>query len=504
MKIRYCRKRQSLNVFFGLAWVVLGITQWNINSTHSDFTLLAFAIALLYFLNYLHKTLTPYLKIRNGRLEKLPPFKTSINLVDIDAIQSTKYSILLCSTLHTFEIVKYKVDKRSLATLNSYLSEHLNKQYKTMAILIFLILIPFGSNAQKKIKPIKNPVSWSYTIAPKSPLDESMSTYDIIVDSHLCPMDWWDEISWKAQSTEEDYRKKERLFQEAISDTLNSWADRHIAFNKWPYRKSTNNPDFTIVLKTEKYKIENVQSDIDFADMESALCEVNATARLTVTSHTGDILLDTPMVFYVDERQESKWLPIRHFMLNPVFQMKYNLKRNPEKKRKLLNKKLAKYEADVLEYFYIESGEILREHFLEQKKTVYAATFGVKNKGHEALNDACDSAQKAINALSAVNKRKKKNYLEIQPEVEICLGYWQDKLERTENQQIRKYLMANLSLGHLLMGNLEKSKRFLHQIPDCKNLDQKIALQGGFHYYLYGLSKAIDIRERYGALAQIQ
>ncbi|MEO0900740.1 MAG: hypothetical protein AAFY00_01540, partial [Bacteroidota bacterium] len=323
-------------------------------------------------------------------------------------------------------------------------------------------------------------------------------------DSHLSPMDWWDEISWKAQSTVEDYQEKERLFQEAISDTLDAWADRHMAFKKYPYRKDTGNPNFTIVLKTEEYKVENVQTEVDFSDLESAICEVNATARLTVTSQSGDVLLDTPIVFYVDEEHKSKLLPIGHFMLNPVFKMKYNLKRKPEKKRKLLNKKLAKYEADVLEYFYVKSGEILREHFLEQKKTAYAATFGVKNKGHEALNDACNSAKTAINALSALSKKKKKNYQEIKPEIETCLNYWQDKLKRTQNQDIQKYLKANLALGHLLLGDLEASKKYLHQIPDFESLDRKFMLQGSFHYYLTGLSEAIAVSEKYGDLAQIQ
>ena len=141
MKIRYCRKRQSLNVFFGLAWVVLGTMQWNMNSSSSNFTRFAFTIAALYLLNYLHKTLTPYLKISNGVLKKLPPFKTSVNLEDIDAIRSTKYSILLSDASHTFEITKYKVDKRSLASLNSYLREHLNKQYKTIVVLVFSMFI---------------------------------------------------------------------------------------------------------------------------------------------------------------------------------------------------------------------------------------------------------------------------------------------------------------------------------------------------------------------------
>nr|WP_299345770.1 hypothetical protein [Allomuricauda sp.] len=369
---------------------------------------------------------------------------------------------------------------------------------------ILVLSLPFGCHAQKKIKPIKNPVGWSYMIAPKTPLDKEMTTYEIIVDSHLNPMDWWDEISWSAQVSEKDSYERRRLYQQAISDTLNVWADKYMAFKKYPYRKNTDSPDITITLKTEEYKVENVQLEVDFSDLESAICEVIATARLTVIDRVGNVLLDTPLVFYADEEKKSTFLPLRHFMLNPVFKMKYNLKKKPEKKRKLLNKKLDKYESDVLEYFYIKSGEILREHFLEQQKTVYAATFGVKNKGHEALNDASESAKQAINALSALSKKKRKSFEEVKSEIQISLGYWKDKLDRTTDMEIRKFIHANLSLGYLLMNDLESAKKYLNQIPEFETLHKKTLFEGGFNYYLKGVSEAIAIKDKYGDLATIQ
>nr|WP_298998977.1 hypothetical protein [uncultured Allomuricauda sp.] len=372
---------------------------------------------------------------------------------------------------------------------------------KLCAVILFF---PFGIMAQKKIKPIKNPVAWSYTITPKNPLEQDIASYNILIDSHLSPMDWWDEVSWSAQVSTKDSFEKERLYKEAISDTLNVWADRYMAFNKYPYRKNSSDPDVNITLKTEEYKIENVQMDVDFSDMESAICEVIASARLTVSNRNGDILLDIPIVFYVNQENKSTLLSIRHFMLNPVFNMKYNLKKKPEKKRKLLNKKLAKYESDVLRYFYVKSGEILREHFMEQKKSVYAATFGIKNKGHEALNDASESTKKAINALSALSKKKRKTIKDIRPEIETAIDYWLDKLERTTDPEIRKLLHANLSLGNLFLGNIEDAKKCIHQIPEFETLEKKTLFQGGFNYYLFGLSEAISTKERHGDLAQIQ
>ena len=377
------------------------------------------------------------------------------------------------------------------------------KHSQIISFWAVILTLSHTGQAQKKIKPIKNTVSWSYNIAPNTPLDESMTTYNIVVDSHLSPMDWWDEISWKAHNSVEDSREVDKRFQEAMSDTLDAWSDRYMALNR-SYRKIIEDPHFTVVLKTEEYQVKNVQRHIDFDNMESSLCEINARARLTVTSQTGDVLLDTSIIFYVEESRKSKWLPIRHFMLNPVFRMKYNLNKKPEQRRRLLNRKLAKYEADVLEYFFLKSGEILREQFVERKRTVHTATFGVKNKGHEALNDACSSAKNAIDALSALSKKRRKTLEEIAPDIEICLSYWKDKLERTKNPEIQKYLYANLSLGHLLMNDIKEAKKCIHQIPEFESLGKETQKEGEFTYYLKGITEAISIKEKYGDLAQIQ
>ena len=361
----------------------------------------------------------------------------------------------------------------------------------------------WGSYAQKKVKPIKNPVGWSYTIAPKTPLEPGLSSYDFIVDTQLSPMDWWDEIYWHARVAEKDPIKKEILFKQAITDTLEAWVQKHLRLSP-SYKRQTIHPDFRITLTTEEYSIENVQAQVDFNDLESPICEIRATARLRVITKDGKIILDQPLTYYVDEEKQSTLLSIRHFMLNPVFQMKYNLMKKPEKRRKLVLRKLKRYESYVLEYFYVKSGEIIKSHFMEQKKTVYAATFGVKNRGHEALNDASDTAETAINALSALNKRKKKTYKDLKPEIEIALSYWEDKLERTSNPEIQKFLYANLSLGHLLMDNVVKAKACLQQIPESDTLQKTTVFKGDFDYYLTGLSRAIVVKEMHGELAQIR
>lgn len=375
--------------------------------------------------------------------------------------------------------------------------------HRIVAFAIVLAVAPTLSWAQKKIKPIKNPVAWTYSVQPRTPLDADLKTYNVVIKTDLDPMDWGEEEGLRRALGNMDYREKKLVVQEAKEDTIRAWSDRYIALKKKPYARTLNHPDFTITLTTETYNVEDVQLDVDFSDMESAICNVNARARLTVITHAGAIVLDEEIQYYVDEEEQSTLLPIRMFMLNPVFKLKYNLKKKPEKKKAQLQRKLEKYESVVLRYFYEKSGAILKEHFLGQKIDVYAATFGLKNKGHEALNEASEIAKVNINALGALSKKKRKSLPEIQPDLLNSIDYWEDKLERTQTPEISKYLHANLSLGYLLTNQLEKAKTHLKTIPEYATINEKTLFQGSFDYYLSGLDKAIHTQEHYATLVEI-
>ena len=375
--------------------------------------------------------------------------------------------------------------------------------FRIIACAVILGLSPTLLAAQKKIKPIKNPVAWTYSVQPKNPLEANLKTYQIKVKTDLDPMDWGEEVGIYSALGSMDSRKKNLVIQEAKEDTLRVWTDRYIALKKQPYARTHHNPDFTITLTTETYKVENVQLDVDFSDMESAICNVNARARLTVVTQEGSVVLDENIPYYVDEEEKSTLLPIRMFMLNPVFKLKYNLKKKPEKKKAQLQRKLEKYEAVVLRYFYEKTGQILKEQFLGQTIAVYAATFGIKNKGHEALNETCEVLKKDINALSALSKKKRKSLADIQPDIMDTIDYCEDKLSRTESPEISKYLHANLSLGYLLANQLEKAKTHLQTIPEYETIHEKTLFPGGFDYYLSGLDAAINTKEKYQGLATI-
>ncbi|MEL6305389.1 MAG: hypothetical protein AAFQ20_11425, partial [Bacteroidota bacterium] len=113
---------------------------------------------------------------------------------------------------------------------------------RILACAAILGLTPVLATSQKKIKPIKNPVAWTYSVQPKSPLDTSLQTYRIDVKTDLDPMDWGDEVGLSKALGDMSYREKKLVIQEAKEDTLRVWSDRYIALKKKPYARTQHRP----------------------------------------------------------------------------------------------------------------------------------------------------------------------------------------------------------------------------------------------------------------------
>ncbi|WP_420399844.1 hypothetical protein [Flagellimonas sp.] len=377
---------------------------------------------------------------------------------------------------------------------------------RNLSILITLLLyFPLQGLGQKKIKLTKNPVVWTYQLEPRNPLPENVKTYSIEIQTDLDPMDFWDEANWLSQVRDKDYREKELLRQKAVKDTLRKWGSKYMGLNKHPFVESTQNSDLTIKLATDSFKLENLQMDVDYSDPESILGELDISAMLTVLDNNGKILLDSPIRYYIDDLDgKTTYLKVRHFMMNPSFKLKFKMTKKPEKKRKLLVKRVKKYEADILEYFVIEAGKTLKQNFIVQSKQIHAATFGIKNKGHEALNDASERAKSAINAVSAFSKKKRRSWSDVQPDLSSALHDWRDQLSRATNPEVQKALHSNIALVSLLSNDLTTCKLHLNKIPQYKDLESKGSLSGSYIYYLKGLDAALKFKEKHGKFANIQ
>lgn len=369
--------------------------------------------------------------------------------------------------------------------------------------ILCALAMPSKGLSQKKIKTSKNPVAWSYEISPKTPMNESLRTFSSTVNTRLDPMDFWDEMNWALQIGDVDSKERARHRRQAVRDTIAKWSAKYF-LNSRPFVRTNSNPDFFVELNTDTFKMEHVQLDVDYSDQESILGEVNVAARLTVKTAQGEILLDEEIRFYIDDPDaQTTQLRLRHLIFNPSFKLKYKLTKKPEKKRKLLEKRIKKFEADILEYFMEEEGNILKDHFLTQRINAYSAFFGVKNKGFDALNDASNIAESAVHAISALSKKKRRSLNEVQSDLKYARDHFIDKLTRTSDSVVQNVLNANLATVLLILGDVETARNYIENIPEFKELGSKTIWEGSFTYYLRGLAEAIALKEQVGQRAVI-
>lgn len=381
-----------------------------------------------------------------------------------------------------------------------------NKVLKIMkkSMLVLLVSIPMICLAQKKIKIKKDPVAWSYEINPENPLNKDLKTYKVIVDTKLDPMDYWDEINWRLSIREQDVLKRRKLYDEAVRDTIKEWTNKYLDLNEHPFVRSSPS-DFTVKLSTNQFSVENIQTEVDYSNPESILGEVDVAARLTVSTAHGEMLLDREIKFYIDDPDgPTTHFKLKHLVVNPTFKLKLKMTKKPEKRKKLLEKRVKRFEADILEFFMEEAGSIIKNQYLPQYIDAYTGIFSVKNKGHEKLNEVNITARTAINSLSALSKKKRRTMEQIKPDLEYARDYYTDKLTRTTNPNIQNTLNANLATVLLILGDVESAKFQIRNIPEFAELDKKTIWEGGFTYYLRGLADAISIKEKYGERAQLR
>lgn len=374
-----------------------------------------------------------------------------------------------------------------------------------MRVLMLVLALNISlSSFGQKVKFIKNPVSWDYKMVPKKPLEASWKKNQAIVETKLDPMTYAKKVDWNKSVNVRDVEKRKRLYKQAVKDTIQKWAKKHLAITRYPYQYTTQAPDFTIKLIANEVKIENTQLDIDYSDKESVLCEVNATARLMVTSKDGNVLLDKQITFFIDDEDEpTNKLKLSFFMLDPIFKLKFKLTRKPTKRKRMIKRRLARYEADILEYFVVEGGKIITDYFQEQKKSVYSAVLGIKGKKNKEFSELSKSIRKSINRLSAISKKRRKTLSEIKPQLEAGIKRWEAELAKTSNPKLQQVMHHNLSVISLIIGNVAKAKEYLMEIPEYKTIDKKILVIGSYRYYLKGLINAIKLKEKYQQRASI-
>jgi len=371
-------------------------------------------------------------------------------------------------------------------------------------ILVTMFLVPILSFGQKKVKAYSNPIGWTYEIGAVTPIDEDLQKNKVVVITEMDPNDFWERVDWGMSVMEKDDEKRRQLYKKAVQDTITKWGTKYLAITKHPYIETRVNPDFTITLDTDPFEAQNVQLDIDYDDQESVICQLDISARLTVRTADGEVLLDEKIVYLIDDGDtQSNQLKLKHFMLNPAFKAKFRLTKRPEKKKELIERKIERFDADILEYFFVESEEVIQERLIGKYIKAYAAIFGTKDKSFAAFNSMGKSVSSAINSLNAFSKKKRKTLDQIIPEPNAAVAYWEDFCKSTNNQEVQFFANANISTVSLFLGNVEKAKSHLVLVPESKELGSSTLFEGTYKYFLKGISNAIVAKDEYKERANI-
>lgn len=374
---------------------------------------------------------------------------------------------------------------------------------KKIAIPLFLLGFLYCSG-QQKIKTTKHPVGWQLEVAPLNPLPENFVRYSIVVDTDLDPLNFWDEVNIAVKLDMDDKYESQRAVDKAHQDTIQAWTRKYLELKKYPLVRTETNPDFTITLTTDQFEVENAQVDVDYDDPESILGEINVSARITVRDSQDDVLFDDQIKFLIDDKDgPSNRLRLRHLFLNPSFKLKFKMTKKPERKKELLEKRVKKYQAEILESFMEEAGKRLVNQFLSQRLDMYAGTFGIKDKTNEKLTSLAASVGKSINALTAFSKKKQLSLEEIKPLLKEAILFWEDELSKTSNTESMDVFNYNIALSLLFLDQLESAKMHLRKINGFDELELKTVFSGSFNYYVKGLSDAIKTKENYGDRAKI-
>ncbi len=375
---------------------------------------------------------------------------------------------------------------------------------KKILLSLLLIAVVPTCHGQKKIKTAKSPVAWQYTIAPERPLSENLKHYAITIDTDMDPLDDWDEINLRIRFSGKDSEQQRELFAAARNDTTYAWSKKYMELKQYPLARTSFNPDFFIKLTTDHFEMENVQLDVDYSDQESVLGKINVTARLEVRDSEDRILMDDQIVYLLDDRDgPTNLLRLRHLFFNPSFKLKFKMTKKPEKRKKLLEKKVAKFEAGILEFFMEEAGRRLANQFITQQLDAYTAIFSIKDKSFEQHNIHVEEVSKSINSLTAISKKKRKTIDEIKPILKSAIQYWQQELPETTNPTLQDIYNINIAAASLIISDMMAAKLHISNIPELEELGKKTIWEGSFTYYLKGLASAIDIKEKYAERALI-
>ncbi|BAX80637.1 hypothetical protein [Labilibaculum antarcticum] len=123
MKIQYKKKRLKYYLYFGIAWMLLGVMTllFNEQLRWNDYAYIV--LGMLHIGTYIYESRNQYLSIEDGFICKNSLFKKRINLSAVTCIKSVSGNYVLKTAKREMKIDVGLIDELSLLELNKILSK---------------------------------------------------------------------------------------------------------------------------------------------------------------------------------------------------------------------------------------------------------------------------------------------------------------------------------------------------------------------------------------------
>ncbi|KXX67488.1 hypothetical protein [Flammeovirga sp. SJP92] len=368
-----------------------------------------------------------------------------------------------------------------------------NHIFYQLSILLCILFTADICNAQKKFKASKSYISWELETSPAKTIDSGGEYYSVEIESGLNPIyqSDWRNLEEKYKSL--PYNKRGLQLEECRVDTLNKIADKYLTL-KPLYTSNEQKPDIIVKLVNDKFEVNNIQLDIDPSDKESIICETNISSLLTVSNAQGDVYLEKRIKFLVNDQQEGDvaYIKLKDFMLNPTFRQQLRMTKKPEKRQKLIERKLRNYQSDIIRDMIKDARIELKDQIVGYTQTFTGVIYKISVKEIAELEASTEKAANEIRALLSLSKKKRKSFDDVKPVLAELQKEWEAALSKVDNPELLEKMHANLATVAILQNNVEDALKYSKLIPDYEKLENSSTFtKGSMKYNLMQIDSAI-------------
>ena len=315
-------------------------------------------------------------------------------------------------------------------------------------------------------KLTKKPIVISYFVNPAQDLDASLKKYEVAIVSPLDPLSWSEEVDATAGIKDSD-KRREALAQ-ARKNKLIRYASAYLTIKGNDLISVKVGGDFEVQLETSQMDVTTVdQRPIRELADDDIVYRYSFSAKLTVKDKSGAVLFEQ----YVHEDEVNQKVTKGELLLNPTLKMKMGLaKNNPEKQKKLIQRRIDKAGHYILEDALIRAQEVLNNNLGRPYIQSSLAIFGVKGKAYGDLADANEKLLKTHVGFHAFSKKKRLPKADLEQAYEEALVVWQKYIAEKSGEieeKALKGLKLNCAIANCWLGNVAAAGKFIAEVPEA-------------------------------------